>query len=326
MERTDFFFKDLVDKGDMAGILDKFTELYCEGGYDLLLQDAAQIIDVEPKWLIRSFKDKFDYIIPPAPATQSFTEFLEEKMMKKLGWDVNDSWNSYYKQKSASHFLKTTHILRRGLARKKVFVHRESFYRFLNEELKVLLNLKRVSIPRSELHNLKDSELDKVRDEVLVFFELAEFDPYGNIKLKEKKSVKFEETEYLDIEDYRLFSQRTLSTSGQVRTVYENPLEAKKIGDKRFRDWLDEIDVAKVVLKKDGNERPIVRYLLPDASESIGELYAGRSNQVKKDNYVFNIDVDVNIADAEEKFLFYLEFLIHEGRIKLPKKKETKEQ
>ena len=323
MERTDFFFKDLVDKGDMAGILDKFTELYCEQGYDLLLQDAAQIIDVEPKWLIRSCKDKFDYIIPPAPATQSFTEFIEDKMMKKLGWDVSDSWDSEYKRISARHFLKGTHILRRGLARKKVFVNRESFYKFLNEELKISLDLKRVSIPRSELYNLKDSELDKVRDEVLVFFELAEFDAYGNIKLKEEKNVKFEDTEYLDIEDYRLFSQRTLSTSGQVRTVYENPLEAKKIGDKRFRDWLDEIDVAKVTLKKDGNERPIVRYLLPEMETSIGELYAGRNNQVKKDNYVFNIDVDVNIAEAQEKFLFYLEFLILEGRIKLPNK-ETK--
>lgn len=313
MNQTEHHFQKIIDtaKEPEGEIVKKFIELYCEEGYDLILQDAAELLDVEPKWLIRSFGDKFDYIIPPAPSAKSFTDYVNSKMMDKLGRAPGES---------VKDFLFRSHTRRRGYARKKVFINRKSFYEFLKENLNIAFELKQVAIPRTLLYGLKDKDLDKVRDEMLLQFDLAKKSENGTLTFKESKNTKVDDEQFDSIIHSRMFSQKTLSTH-QIKTKYENPYQAKRVGDKKFREWLLEVNIIKVTFKQDKNERPVVRYLFEseeDLDESL-RLLVDDNNEFKKENYIFNISVDMDYKEVKDKFIFYLNFLISEGIINKPK-------
>lgn len=316
MNKTEHFFKEAIDKNDRDLIVKSFTDLYCNGGYDLILQDAAEILDVEPKWLIRNFGDKFDYIIPPTPGTKSFTDYIDDKMMIKLGREDGESMTD---------FLYRSHIRRRGYARKKVFINRKSFYAFLNGTLSVTLVLKQVAIPRADLYNLSNTQLDKVRDEMLLQLGYASKTENGNLVFNEQSGVRIDDEQFDSALEVKMLSQRTLS-SGAIATRYENPYQSKRIGDKKFREWLMEVNVTKVTFKPDRNERPVVRYLF-ESTEELKEslnLLDDRGKKFRKENYVFNIPFDMDFKDVKSDFKYYLEFLIGEGIVKLPKNRKSK--
>ena len=76
-----------------------------------------------------------------------------------------------------------------------------------------------------------------------------------------------------------------------------------------------------MTFKQDKNERPVVRYLFEseeDLDESL-RLLVDDNNEFKKENYIFNISIDMDYKEVKEKFLFYLNFLISEGIINKPK-------
>lgn len=313
MNLTEYHFQKIIDtaREPRVEIVKKFIELYCDEGYDLILQDAAEMLDVEPKWLINNFGDKFDYFIAPASATKSFTDYINDKMMEKLGLMPGQS---------VKEFLLISHIERRGYARKKIFINRKSFYEFLKENLNIAFELKQVAIPRALLYNLKDKDLDKVRDEMLLQFDLAKKSQNGTLTFKESKNTKVDDEQFESIIHAKMFSQKTLSTH-HIKTKYENPYQAKKVGDKKFREWLLDVNITKVTFKQDKNERPVVRYFF-ESNECLDEsleLLVDRNNHFKKENYVFNISIDMDYKEVKEKFLFYLNFLIDEGIINKPK-------
>lgn len=324
MNKTDEFFKKLVDKKAKADrkekweingkIIDKFAELYAERGYDMLIQDCAKLLDVQEKWLVRVFGHEFDYFIAPSPATTAFSQLniLDyPKLSEKLGYvlrpELKDLALATYNKK----WLKDSEEERVGLSRKRIFVNRDSFYRFMKKNLVVVNELKKIAIPREDLKNLSNAKLDKIKHEVFSQFGLGKVSSGGNFSFYETSGPITEE-HFNVILTENLYAGKTIK-EGFVGTTIENYL-ITKIHDTQLYRWLDKVEVTKITLKPVGNKAPVVRYLFPfNINKELGLF--NPDNEFLKENYVFNIPSHMDKSEVIEKLLFYVNFLNDEGLI-----------
>lgn len=325
MNKTDEFFKKLVDKKAKADrkekweingkIIDKFTELYAEAGYDMLIQDCAQLLDVEEKWLVKTFGHEFDYFIAPSPSTTAFSQLNilnYPKLSEKLGYVPNPTLTGTILMLYNETWLQKTKKERVGLSRKRIFVNRESFYRFMKKHLVVVNELKKVAIPRDDLKNLSNAKLDKIKYEVFTNFNLGKVSRSGNFSFYETSGLITEEHFNVILEE-RLYSGKTIKDGRYFETSIESHL-ITKIHDTQLYRWLDKVEVTKITLTPPGNKAPVVRYLFPfDINEELGLL--NPDNKFLKENYVFNIPSHMDASEVIEKFLFYVNFLNSEGLI-----------
>lgn len=324
MNRTDEFFKKLVDKKAKAegkeklklneDIIDKFAELYAEEGYDMLIQECAKILDVEEKWLIRTFGHEFDYFIAPSPATTVFSQLNilnYPKLSEKLGYVPNPTLTGTILMLYNEGWLQTSKDKRVGLSRKRIFVNRESFYEFMKKHLVVVNELKKVAIPRDDLNGLSNNKLDKIKYELFAQFKLGEVSKSGNFSFHEKSGPITQEHFNVILEE-KLYSGKTIK-DWHIETSIESRL-ITKIHDVQLYRWLDKVEVTKITLTPVGNKAPVVRYLFPfDINEELGLL--NPDNEFLKENYVFNIPSHMDKSEVIEKFLFYVNFLNSEGLI-----------
>lgn len=325
MNKTDEFFKKLVDekakadrkeKWEINGkIIDKFTELYAEAGYDMLIQDCAQLLDVEEKWLVKTFGHEFDYFIAPSPSTTAFSQLNilnYPKLSEKLGYVPNPTLTGTILMLYNETWLQKTKKERVGLSRKRIFVNRESFYEFMKKHLVVVNELKKVAIPRDDLNGLSNNKLDKIKYEVFTNFNLGKFSRSGNFSFFETSGLITEEHFNVILEE-RLYSGKTIKDGRYFETSIESHL-ITKIHDTQLYRWLDKVEVTKITLTPPGNKAPVVRYLFPfDINEELGLL--NPDNKFLKENYVFNIPSHMDASEVIEKFLFYVNFLNSEGLI-----------
>lgn len=325
MNKTDEFFKKLVDKKAKADrkekweingkIIDKFTELYAEAGYDMLIQDCAQLLDVEEKWLVKTFGHEFDYFIAPSPSTTAFSQLNilnYPKLSEKLGYVPNPTLTGTILMLYNETWLQKTKDERVGLSRKRIFVNRESFYEFMKKHLVVVNELKKVAIPRDDLNGLSNNKLDKIKYEVFTNFNLGKFSRSGNFSFHEKAGLITEEHFNVILEE-KLYSGKTIKDRRYFDPSIESSL-ITKVHDTQLYRWLDKVEVTKITLTPVGNKAPVVRYLFPfNINEELGLL--NPDHKFLKENYVFNIPSHMDKSEVVEKFLFYVNFLNSEGLI-----------
>lgn len=324
MNKTDIFFEKLVDKRAKsedearqkvsAEIIDKFAELYAEKGYDMLVQDCAQLLDVNEKWLIRMFGNEFDYFIAPSPAATVFSRqkiLGYHKLREKMGYvEAPDLIGPFLEAYNDSWFGKTEEE-RVGLSRKRIFVNRESFYRFMKKNLVVVNELKKVAIPRDDLNGLSNAKLDKIKHEVFTQFKLGEVSKSGNFSFYETKGLITEEHFNVILEE-KLYSGKTIK-EGFVGVSVDNYLMTK-IYDTQLYRWLGKVEFTKIILTPPGNKVPVVRYLFPfNINKELGLF--NPDNEFLKENYVFNIPSHMDKSEVIESFLFYINFLDSENLI-----------
>lgn len=324
MNKTDIFFKKLLDKRAKsedearrkvsAEIIEKFAELYAEKGYDMLIQDCAQLLDVNEKWLIRTFGHEFDYFIAPSPATTVFSRqkiLGHHKLREKFGYvEVPDLIGPFLEVYNNSWF-KNTEEERVGLSRKRIFVNRESFYRFMKKHLVVVNELKKVAIPRDDLKNLSNAKLDKIKYEVFTNFNLGKVSRSGNFSFYETSGLITEEHFNVILEE-KLYSGKTIK-EGFVGVSVDNYLMTK-IYDTQLYRWLGKVEFTKIILTPKGNKAPVVRYLFPfNINKELGLF--NPNHKFLEENYVFNIPAHMKECEIIDKFLFYVNFLDNEGLI-----------
>lgn len=298
MNKTNYYFdefkhdnKEQIELWDSiargSAIRNLFADLYFNQGYDLLLQDAAEMLDVDDKYLMNTFSNKFDYIIPPSPATKIFT-FMTFDEPQTIHPKIKREW-----KKATQQPLK---VFLRGLARKRVFIHRESFFEFLKLNLKVYSNLQTVVIENEFLNGLKKVQLDKIRDEYL-----SDKSPFDNLDFTDEclKSI---------VENH-LWSGKTIKQV-MISTKYENDL-SKKIYDTQLYRWLDNrCDVIKVHLQGKGQERPIVRYLFP--SKKLEEQLKSDLMYEENKDYIFSVPSTLNGDEVKKELIAIINEITHQ--------------
>lgn len=328
MNKSDIFFDKLVKNKEKAvnsnvyeqmqqankDIRDKFVSLYVDGGYDMLIQECAELLDVEEKWLIRNFGHEFDYVLVPSPSATIFRAdriFEYQDLSKKLGYEEEANLTAKELMKYRKAWLNETKDTRVGLSRKRVFVHRQSFYDFIKGHLKVVNELKKVVIPREKLKNLPNSKLDKIKDEMFVTLTLGVLDDKGKLKFHEQNSF-IQDEHFNKILKEKLLSGRSIKEQ-YVHANIDSSL-ITKVHDTQLYRWLNRMNFAKIKLTPAHNKMPVVRYLFPfNLQQEFEQLR--REDEFYKENYVFNIPLDRDTEEVIEHLIFYVEFLDSEQLI-----------
>ena len=280
----------------------------------MLIQDCAKLLDVQEKWLVRTFGHEFDYFIAPSPATTVFSQLniLDyPKLSARLGYIEVPGLVDIALKKYNEKWLKESEEVRVGLSRKRIFVNRESFYRFMKKHLIVVNELKKVAIPRDDLKNLSNAKLDKIKNEVFAQFGLGKVSRSGNFSFYEMEGPITEEHFNVILEE-KLYSGKTIK-EGFVGVSIDNYL-ITKIYDTQLYRWLDKVEVTKMTLTPPGNKTPVVRYLFPfNINKELGLF--NPNNQFLQENYIFNIPSHMDKCEVIDKFLFYVDFLDSEKLI-----------
>lgn len=332
MNKTDIYFGNLIKDKEKAvanenysllreingNIKSKFVSLYVRKGYDMLIQDCASLLDVEEKWLIRNFGNEFDYVLVTSPSTKVFTadEVLNyPDLSEKLGYVEPTGLTGKELIKHQELWLEETKDIRVGLSRKRIFVHRESFYDFMRNNLRVINEFKRVVVPRSEVKNLPNTQLDKIKDEMLTLaiFNLGVLDERGKIKFHEQNEL-IKEGHFNKILKEKMYSGKSIKE--QYISLNPDSSLVTKIYDTQLYRWLEQMDVAKITLKPAGNIMPVVRYLFPiNLKQQLEEIRT--NDEFYKKNYVFNVPSNRNVEEFIEHLIFYVDFLYSEEKINM---------
>jgi len=305
----------LVDKIN-DDIKNKFVSLYVNEGYDMLIQDCARLLDVEEKWLVRTFGNEFDYVLAPSPATKVFTklEILNyPDLSTKLGYIEMMGLENKELRNYNSNWLMQSRDIRTGLARKRIFVNRESFYRFMDKNLRVINEFKRVVVQREKLHNLSNSQLDKIKDEVFATFNLGKLDERGKFKFYEQNNLVNRTCVEMILKE-KLFSGKSIKE--QYISLNTDSSLVTKVYDTQLYRWLDRMDVTKITLKPANNTAPVDRFLFPFSLREQLEEIRG-NEEFFKENYVFNIPSYRNTEEVVEHLIFYVDFLYTEQKINM---------
>lgn len=130
MDKSKDYFLDEVDPDSYQ----RLAKAFFKDGYDLTTTEAAELLDVTERYLVDFLKDHFDYVMAPRFATKCFKSHFtilhysqelqaySEHVRKNiaLGLETFD-YDNYFK----------------GLMKKRIFINRETFKKFLLRDLKL---------------------------------------------------------------------------------------------------------------------------------------------------------------------------------------------
>lgn len=273
MDRTkEFFPKEIMIKTefieDENGKLKKVTvkdydtlaKIFLEklnAGYDMISLEAFELLDVDRDWLLNNFRDEFDYfllpigVLPHILETSNGLDKYIAKICKKYGMEEKDA--------------------KYGLRKKRMFIHRGSYYKFIFNRLKITESLSRVVIEDEKVNKVDRSTLTKLSKEFLVKNKLATLDK----KTKDIKHTEFVRYDDLDqetfdlilnyeygwLENHGLKSQTSLKRELLRNFRYDNRL--LQVSNEQVKRQLDdELELIKFAIVRDDSERHPIRYFM----------------------------------------------------------------
>jgi hypothetical protein len=234
MELTDKFFKEDTDPAHVL------SDLYFLEGYTLTVGEAAASINVTERYLLRVFKDEFDFVMVPTGATQCFKDTVSKhyEQLKKATLADNER---IALEKEIERF--------RQLIRKRVFINKDSFLEFLTKNLRIETNQVAIRLSQEENQKISQAELDEVVKEVI-------------------KDFKFTDTEsrFVTLSEARQLLRRSILSGRTLKETYlkkfftNNSLK-KTVHDTQLHRFLNRCySNKKFKIQGTGDERDVVRY------------------------------------------------------------------
>lgn len=216
------------------------SDLYFEKGYNLTVTEAAASINVTERYLLRVFGEKFDYVLVPKGATQCFNTEKDACFSKLKEKDLKAN-ERIALEKDIERY--------KFLTRKRVFINRDSFLKFLTNNLNIDTDYVAIRLTQEENQCVSRAELDEIVDEVLKSFKFK--NDYGRlVTLSEAKQILRNP----------LQSGRTLKDS-YLKAFYANENLRKTVHDTQLHRFLEYFySNQRYTIQGNGDERDVVRY------------------------------------------------------------------
>lgn len=234
MELTNKFF---IEDTDPAEIL---SDLYFTQGYTLTVGEAAASINVTERYLLRVFKNHFDFVMVPTGATQCFKTKISEhyEQLKKATLAENER---IALEKEIKRFSQ--------LIRKRVFINKKSFLNFLTQNLIIETNQVAIRLSREENQKVSQAELDEIVADVIKDF-----------KFNDVESRFVNDWEARQLLSKNLSSGRTLKDT-YLKAFFTNSSLKKTVHDTQLHRFLNRYySNKKFKIQGTGDERDVVRY------------------------------------------------------------------
>lgn len=295
--------------------LERLSEIFLSKvneGYDMISIEASELLDVDRDWLLNNFRNEFNYFIVPNGVVG---HALNKSKSDKFVSDICKKYNIEDKE------------ARYALQFKRMFIERKSFYEFIFKYLKVTESTSIVTIDNEEVNKLPISTLTILKKEFLVKNQMATIDKRTN-KLKHTPFRRYEDLtqDIFDIilnHKYSIFENRGLKSGATIKDemllFYRERNRLLMVSNEQLNRKLDdELGLIKFSIKREENERHVVRYFLK----------APVTQQLNKDKFSFAVSAkyDDKLDKIEQWFTAYVLNYIKEQEEKKKPKRKKKEQ
>ena len=216
------------------------SRLFFNEGFNITGYECARILDITERYLFDNLKPSFNYVKANKGDTACFTEFYQLTNAVAIEEQLSELRAKYITNNDA---------YRKFLAKKRIFINRDSFKEFLRNDLKLVIEYKRLDIDKEQIPvNVSKGEVRHI---------IANMPRVANTPLMQQ--LPEETLDKLVNGELRLYSPKSLKDRVAVGglTVY----------DAQLYRWIDSrANITKLALSTVSNQAPVIRYLL-NASE-----------------------------------------------------------
>lgn len=147
----------------------------------MLLVEACNLLDVEVDWLMNNLSHKFDYFQVPVDAAKLvFSESSDDERVKDFidnNPDLVTKKDDFVKE-IAERFDIETERAQQALKNKKNYINRDSFYKFLLNDLKISRSKVAITIDNKEVNELAYGTLTLLKNQFLLGKEMVRYDAF----------------------------------------------------------------------------------------------------------------------------------------------------
>lgn len=238
--------------------------LFFNKGFNITGYECAKILDISERYLFESLKPSFDYVKVKGGATKCFKEEYYLEDAREIEGQLTELRAKY---------LVNNDAYRKFLIKKRIFISREGFKEYLRNDLKRVIEYKRLVLPNELIPtNLTKGE---------ILYVLSELPVVGAPITEELPDDLIDK---LIAGDLTLYSPKSLKKKVAVDglTVYDTQL---------YR-WLNSrANVIKLSLSTVSDKAPVIRYLI-DAKEF---AYFNNFNTYSIDSRCYYVGIEGDI-------------------------------
>lgn len=320
MDKTDEFLKEhlyinkINNKGKEIKVRNtvKLAEICLEkinAGYDMLLVEACDILDVEADWLMNNFSHKFDFFRVSVDVSNFIfpANFEKEVELSLKHKDLVDSRNDLIKSFHARFNIEPPK-LKKALRLKKIYIDRESFYNFLLNDLKISHSKIAITIDKKDVNDCSMHLLAQLKNEFLLKKGIIKYDEFTK-RFKDVSEQANGVLEDLTLDVFeKVIGNHLISPANLKRNLLGGARSSNhlySLNDEQMYRYLDKETHVKLALKQDNKTRLVVRYLIDD---DLVDNYVRSIDEEDSKSYTFTISSKFNdeVEVIKREFIQYV--------------------